>query len=464
MTLLRRMLKEEWRTHSRLFGSYGFAAFPLLIVLMTGVSYPVLVLAGFTLPDIVLGLHLLVLFFGLHVGTIGFISHDALKNLLGEQNLLIFSSRTLPLSRRRILSVFLVKDLLYYAFLLIIPLIISLLPAYLYFQEPLARLLLVWATASGTFMLGVAISFLLVTIYMRSRLVAVGLGISGLLVTAAVPSTVLQVTPLALLRMPQVQTVVTGFLLIPVFIGMGLVLSTTNQRHRHRTKRNMYATIAGSRSFPDTAVSAKSVLDVLRSSGSLFKILFSQGIVFGVFAYFLLHIPFLTGLQSRAVIALAIVLGLGSLTTYSWVSRFDRTKQYLTLPLSGEAVFRGKLSTFYLLALPTGYLYLLVAGSVFGTDQLLLSGIVFPLVATYLFGMTAYIAGFDPDTLLFDAKRFAMFTVLTGIVLIPLFISLLLVQHQVALYVLLIGISGLAAAAGHTLYEVAAHRWPQQQY
>ncbi|MDY7083296.1 MAG: hypothetical protein SXQ77_13045, partial [Halobacteria archaeon] len=117
MRLLRWMIKEEWRIHSRLFGSWGFGLFPLVILSIGALGYGLLAYSGFTVEEIAIGLHYAVFFFGLNVGSIGFVSRDAIENLLGESNLLIFSSRTLPISRERIVATFVVKDLIYYSFL-----------------------------------------------------------------------------------------------------------------------------------------------------------------------------------------------------------------------------------------------------------------------------------------------------------------------------------------------------------
>lgn len=456
------MLKEEWRTHSRLFGSYGFAAFPLLIVLMTGISYPVLVLAGFTFSDILLGAHVLVFFFGLNVGTIGFISRDAIKNVLGEQNLLIFSSRTLPISKKRILGTYLIKDLIYYSFLFIAPILIGMLPVFLHFDTALSRIGLLWVTATGTFMLGVTLSFLLAALYLRNRFITMVLGTTGVIGMLVFTEEMLLATPIAFFTTPMLETFITGFLPILALAVLGLALHRTDGPRRVRTAGNLYAGVVKHLPIQDGPIAAKSLLDVIRSSGSLFKIIFSQGVVFAVFAYFLIHIPFMASVASHGVIALAAVLGLGSITTYSWLNRFDRRENYMKLPISTESLFRGKMYAFYLLAIPTGYTYLVAAGILFGFTDFLTGLILFPLLSTYLFGVTAYLTGFDPDRLLFDAKRFGAFTVLTGIVLIPIFIALFIFEDAIILNVFLITLSALAAGTGHTLYEEADHRWEQR--
>jgi hypothetical protein len=116
------MILEEWRNHSRNYNGASFALFPFMIFGFTAVfSY-------FTLNFSVLGpevlgsgLILLMALFGLAAGTVGFYGRDALRNVLGEKNYLIYSSRTLPIKRGKLVSAFLIKDVVYYGFLLVLP-------------------------------------------------------------------------------------------------------------------------------------------------------------------------------------------------------------------------------------------------------------------------------------------------------------------------------------------------------
>jgi hypothetical protein len=120
--ILRRMLKEEWRMHSEIFGGRSFAGFPVTVFILSlittfGVSnYSVIPLESFKFF-----FYALAGFVGLSVGSLGFSSKDALKNVLGPTNFIVYSSRTLPVSRKTLLSVFILKDLIYYSLLFLIP-------------------------------------------------------------------------------------------------------------------------------------------------------------------------------------------------------------------------------------------------------------------------------------------------------------------------------------------------------
>jgi len=113
--ILKRMLKEEWRTQSKLYRGRYLAVLPVMIFLMTYIGGRVL--TGFSLAPVTdLGLLISAFgfFTGLAAGSIGFSSKDAVENVLGDSNFLVFSSRTLPVRKMVLIRDFLVKDLVFY--------------------------------------------------------------------------------------------------------------------------------------------------------------------------------------------------------------------------------------------------------------------------------------------------------------------------------------------------------------
>jgi len=59
---------------------------------------------------------------GVAVGLSGFSGKDAFRNVLGDTNYIVFSSHTLPVSKRKLYIEFFIKDTFFYMFLIIIPL------------------------------------------------------------------------------------------------------------------------------------------------------------------------------------------------------------------------------------------------------------------------------------------------------------------------------------------------------
>jgi hypothetical protein len=121
------MMVEEWRSHSRHYNGTSFAFFPVMVFLFTaGFSY--ITVKFSTLGPEVLGQALILLMgiFGLAAGTVGFYGRDAMRNLLGETNYLVYSSRILPLKNSRLALAFLVKDVLYYGLIILLPVFLGL--------------------------------------------------------------------------------------------------------------------------------------------------------------------------------------------------------------------------------------------------------------------------------------------------------------------------------------------------
>jgi len=117
-----KMIKEEWRKNSTLYRGRSFAAFPLTVFAFA-FFWNYMTITYSTLSMEAIGTSLVVLsgFMGLAVGSMGFSSKDAFKNVLGKTNYLVYSSHTLPVSRKKLFAEFLVKDIFYYLILVVIP-------------------------------------------------------------------------------------------------------------------------------------------------------------------------------------------------------------------------------------------------------------------------------------------------------------------------------------------------------
>jgi hypothetical protein len=116
------MMVEEWRSHSRVYNGRSFALFPFMVfALSAGFTY--FAVNYSTLSPEVLDTALIGIgaFFGLAAGSVGFYGKDAFRNVLGKTNYIIYSSRTLPVSGKKLGAAFLIKDVLYYSLILVMP-------------------------------------------------------------------------------------------------------------------------------------------------------------------------------------------------------------------------------------------------------------------------------------------------------------------------------------------------------
>jgi hypothetical protein len=456
------MLVEEYRLHSRLFGSTRFLAFPLFVAVVVGGGVYLLGLTGTELSTVVAGLHALVAFFGLQVGTLGLVGRDAMRDVLGDTTLLVFSARTLPVSWRRLLATFLVKDLVYYAAFFLTPLVFGFVPVALLGGLQLARVALLWLTLVATFALGAASSLALVGLGTRSTsgLLAV---VAGLVAVAVFRTPdVVAATPYAFYVDPSLPTAVTAAVPIAVAAVLGPLLfepATGGNTRRVRTDR--YRTL---QRLPGIdGLTARPLLEVARSSGSVWKVAFSLGVLFAVTALLLDRIVAATGLAPSAGTAFGALLGLGTFTTYNWVTQFDDPREYLRYPAGMAAVFRAKFRAHLALAVPTGIAYLALAALWYPVGELLVGLVVFPLVAVYVAGLTAYLTGLSPNELLFDTLLFAGFGAGLALLAVPLLVAALAAgTAPVLANAAAVAIALVCALAGVALARRAGPRWERR--
>jgi hypothetical protein len=360
---------------------------------------------------------------------------------------------------------FVFKDVLYYAVLFILPLAVGVAPLAYFGLVPWSTVPLVFVTAGGMFTLGVALSLFLVGTYTRSRPPA--LAVTGAVVAALVlrGPVVVSVTPYQLISRVTLGAVL-GSLLLPVILtAAGIALFEFDRRTPARTARDrfhfLHARLGG---LDRQGALSKSLLDVARSSGGLWKVVFSQGLVFGVLAVLLAFLPDVVPVRPQPGLTVATILALGTFTTYNWLCQFDDEAFYLRYPVSLPTVFRAKLLGFALLALPVGLAYLALGGVVFGYSTALVGLLVFPPLALYVFGVTAYAAGLEPTELLFDTPTFALFTLAMMAVLMPLVILAIAYPLYPAWQAggAAVGIGLVAGLVGAGLYTRAGARWERK--
>lgn len=457
-TLLSWMVREEWRLHSELFGGQRFGVFPLAIAVLTGVGTYALAITG-TPPDAVIaGLHALVALFGLQVGTIGLVGSDALRDVLGDVTLLIFSARTLPLSMERLLSVFLVKEVIYYSGLFVTPILAGYGAVAVARGTPPSTVALAWLTVTLAFTLGVTASLALTGLATYSR-PALGVAlVAGTVAVVAGGVDPVALTPYRFFTDPSLLAglAAVGPPLVLAVVGVALFEPSEDDGEdgRHRIVDGLIERLAGD------GLTRRPLLAVARSAGSVWKVVFSMGVLFAVTALVLRQVAVATGIEPGYGIAFGTLLGLGSFTTYSWVTQFDDPREYLRYPVSYGEVFGGTLRAYLLLSVGAALVYLAVATVWYPLSVVALGLLVQPPVALYVFGVTASLTGLTPNDLLFDTPRFAVFGGALALLATPLVVAALavsldpLVARGVAVAIALAG-----ALVGAVLTRRAGPKW-----
>ncbi|WP_302080067.1 hypothetical protein [Salinibaculum rarum] len=461
-SLFRWMLLEEYRLHTKLFGSTRFLAFPVFVAAIVGGGVYLLSLTGTSMGAVVAGLHALVVFFGLQVGTLGLVGRDAMRDVLGDVTLLVFSARTLPVSWGRLLATFLVKDLVYYAAFFLTPLVVGFVPVALAGGLSLGQVALLWVTLLGTFALGAAGSLALVGLGTRNRVALVVVVVALALLALFRTGDLVAVTPYAVYLDPSPATAVLALGPLVVAAALGpLLFKPASGGSTRRVRTDRYREL---QRLPGIdGLTARPLLEVTRSSGSVWKVVFSLGVLFGVAALLLDRVAVATGIDPSAGVAFGTLLGLGSFTTFNWVTQFDDPQGYLRYPTGMDAVFGAKFRAHLAFAVPTGLAYLALAAVWYPVVELLVGVVVFPLVSVYVFGLTAYLTGLSANELLFDTPLFAAFGAGMALLAVPLLVASLAAgaAPQLALGGA-VALSAVAALVGYALVGRAGPRWDEK--
>ena len=353
----------------------SFAAFPVMVFFFSfawnwmATNYstiPAQSLETFTL--------VLIAFIGLGVGAVGFSSRDAFRNILGRTNYLVFTSRTLPVSRKNLLTDFIIKDIIYYAFLILIPLI-----------------------AGFTFGTGIF-----------TQIIYLG----------------------------------------PVIFFLAIIISTvfTTSSLKIPVKRILNY----SKLEKLTPVASKSIVDISRSSGGFFKIIFSIGILTAFYWTLVLYFPVTSIFLSNPLLSFSVILGLVGLTVYNWLNRFDEVEDYTHLPIDSEKILRSKKEAYLVTAIPLTVMTVLLS-TVFYQDNILLSIKTVTSMTIYNMAVASYITGRKPNESLFHTDIFLKYLLGISILLVPqLYLS---VAYTTQLLPWMLGIDLIALTAGLYSYR-----------
>lgn len=482
--VVRAMLREEWRLHSDLFGDGRFATFPLTLFSLSFVAAFGLALVGVSLDLLAAGAVALAFMLGLQTGSVGFEGRDALDDLLGGGTLLLFSTRTLPLAKRTAVAAFVVKDVVYYAVLFILPITLGVvaghggaLAAAPNVAGTAGPVLAPWLTVNAwlagifAFCLGISLMLALTGVIARGlQTITLLAFVGGVLVAVGLDRSV--AAGLASLgpSTPPYDAVQFGAaaLLTVLVTAAGVVRFDPDAGRRSRERsRNAYALVADrlGHSRRDALV-AKALVDVQRSSGGVWKLLVSSTILIAA-AYVVLEViqAWLAFTMAPGIV-FGTLLGATAFSTYNWLMHADDPQDYHHYPVAARDLFVAKGIAFALLQLPIVALYYLLVWAVVSPTavDLAVGSVLLVGLTTYLFGATVYFTGFRPDEFLFDTVVFSRYCLVSVLGLLPAllagFVLASSIPFETAAGLVLYGV--VACAAGVGMFTRAIPRWASE--
>jgi hypothetical protein len=334
------MIVEEWRVHSRLYAGRSFALFPVTVFLLASLfSYLTLKFSNLGTPVLETGLLVLGALFGLATGAVGFYGRDAFKNNLGRTNYLIHTSKTLPISPKKVAASFLIKDVIYYSFILILP-------------------------------------------------VVAGFSIFN----PSIPS-----------KTPHMLA------LFVIFSSLSLILTSLLRKRIFSPGMNL----------PLDSLTNKAIVDISRSSGGIWKLIFSLGLLTFFYWYFVLFFPTANAFLRNPLLSFAVMTGVVNLSVYNWINRFDSLEDYQFLPVKYQELVNSKKKAYLVLTLPLTTILICLA-YLFYPGNLGLALLLGYTTSMYSLVVAEKLTKLRPNIRLYHAGIFTKFLLLESLVIVPL--------------------------------------------
>ncbi len=454
------MMKEEWRIHSTIFGSLGFALFPAVVASFAFLGSLALPIFSDVLPYAVVALlaHILFLLVGVMVGSFGLMGREFMNRRFGQASLVAYASRSLPVSERRIFAAFLVKDTVYYILLYVLPFAVGFAAATPFVSLDPGYGLIAFVSLTLAFLLGLSIVCCLSTLYARSVALLAGtvaalsvLALAALrLGAAAVPAAL---PPYAFFIDPAPEPLALSLLLILVPAAVSVLFVTVEYPDRTKRFKNSLDPLAGRvRALGSAHFIAKDALDLLRSEGGAGKVIFSFLLPLGlVWVCLRVLIRFIPGLDPLVVFA--VLLGVISATIYNWLTEFDSFTSYAFLPVEVPEVIDAKLKSYGLANLLPVTVLVLAAATAGGAGTFLPALATFLSVSAYTLAVTVYLTGLHPNVMLYHAGVFLRYLLAISPALLLLIFASIFDPAYASLSLLLIVPAALLLSRGRTKWQ-----------
>lgn len=427
-------LKEEWRFHSGLIGKKRFLFFPIAILAIAiGIGF------GITYTEITgtsmwFALAAFVTLFGIQTGVVGFEAEDAMENLIGEQSRIIFSSRTLPITDKRLISVFLLKDIIYYSVLFLVPILIgsiiglAISPINIISITPLL-FGVGYITSVLFFIFGVSIGFLITTFnknIFRTK---------WTYITAITIYAIVEFFFELIFQPVYMLTNIPVYVFIPLLTSILTVLfvrvglrnfkdnTTQNKTDTYTSIFEKYTNLIGDNDV-QTLLMMKTYTDIHRTAGGIFKILFTTGVLVSAVIAMIYFLSENYVLSPHAGFLFGGLISLIAYPVYNMVFRYDSINDYTYLPILKNTVYKSKMSVFFILSIPLATAYYLPAVVwLTNTNTEIIQGLaVMYALIIYQLGLLRILVKDKPSEFLFDGLLFSYFAMSVFLILFPVIV------------------------------------------
>ncbi len=432
LEIFKGMIKEEWRIHSTLFGSFMFALFPVILLIIAFAGSLFLPILNLIMPvrQILIIFQYTFVLFGLSVGSFGLFGREIMNRRFGHASLLAYSSRTLPVSEKKIFANFFVKDIIYYFFLWILPFALGFAIASPFLSISFLYSLSLLLILTLSFLMGLSVVFLLSTIYAHSSKLLVGILIAlAVMVVFATNyynlSALLLLPTLSFSYIPSVSQVILSLAVIIIPSSISLYFLKVDYPQKKRLFKNSLVKLSKWFSFSKySTFMSKDFLDFNRSEGGAGKIIFSFLIPLALI-WLLISLMFKFIPVINTFIVFSTFLGIISASFYNWFTEFDSFSSYAFLPVKVSTLMKSKINSYVIINIVSIIVLILATLWTNQVEYFLPALFSFLSISSYALSVAMYLAGLNPNILLYNAKIFSEYLLLlTPILLISIFLSM----------------------------------------
>ncbi len=450
-TTFRYMFREEWRENIDFAKKRQIVLFPLLLTLVTmvttiGLQFLVgdsaaqssnMETKSFTWDQLRFGLHLPLLFFSLGMGTFAFRGSEAISQRDGNKNHLIAAPAIQPLPNSMAHYAFFAKELVYYALLILTPIVLGMSFGILLGEIGAITTPLEWSSLPWTWLAmfttiaqGLAISFLASSLWMRGRpFTIVGpvmIVFLGIAVGIGLIDFDFGLWGLAIQR-EQALWIVAASLIGCALIGLiSAVLILDDFEAKVIEHADLFEPFYRRLKFLGKGevrlLVAKEFVD-LRRSGALKKMTVSYSIPLLVLLGMAWLVDFAEAPIPINLLSYAPFLGFFGFNFYSWLTALDSPDFMNGLPMSVPQLIRAKVVVYFLATSWISFIFLVIMAWRLDEWGALPIGLIIMFAnSIYIVALTAFLMGLRPNKAIFDGKIMTYFWIGTVFPLLMLFL------------------------------------------
>ncbi|WFN33707.1 hypothetical protein L1S32_07595 [Methanogenium sp. S4BF] len=407
--------------HSTLFGSLNFALFPVLIfgIAFMGAFLIPLIGTMMDLSILVIAMHANFALLGIMVGSFGLMGKEIMNRRFGQASLIAYSARSLPVSEKRLFLNFVVKDIVYYFILWVMPFCLGFILAAPLLGMSLHYPLLALLTLTLSFLTGLCAVFLLSAGYSRSKaafavVIAITAASAALFVFGFNGGVTALFPPLTVFYSFSAETLAVSVGVILTLFALSMIFFTSDYQSAEKHYKNRHTPLSRNLAgLPAHDLVAKDFIDLYRSGigigQTLFSFLLPLGLIWLILSVMGGFLP-----QEKLLFIFAVVTGVISSTMYTWLTEFDAIASYMFLPLQISSVIKAKIESFTVLqALPVIFLICVALSS--GTAAFIPHALLLSLTTSF-FALSVMVrfCGLSPSTLIYNVRIFLTYLLLIG--------------------------------------------------